>query len=137
MKVALSTKLCCGIYFSQEVYLVKKRLVLLLVCGILVFAASGCGNKVVESSVEVETMQRFPSYDWDAEDNRMLAYVAANTPGSEVNKQKAILCVLDVVWETGTSITTYVERNYELYNQPTTRDYELVQMVIFGEWAKS
>lgn len=115
----------------------KKRLVLLLVCGILVFAASGCGNKVVESSVEVETMQRFPSYDWDAEDNRMLAYVAANTPGSEVNKQKAILCVLDVVWETGTSITTYVERNYELYNQPTTRDYELVQMVIFGEWAKS
>ena len=80
-------------------------------------------------------MPRFPSYDWSGEDHSYLAYVSANTPGTDINKQKAIINVLTNVWENKTDIKTWVERNYELYNDATERDYELVWMVIQGEWA--
>ena len=82
-------------------------------------------------------MQKFPSYDWGAEDEKALAMISANTGGSDINKQKAILYALDRVWYyDNISLSEWAYRNYELYNQPTKHDYELVNMIIFGEWAE-
>ena len=95
-------------------------------------------NQKYEDEIQTtvtDDMPTFPSYDWDAEDHVMLAYVIANTPGSERYKQEAAISVLDYVWKNSIGITEYVERHYELYFEPTQRDFELVDMIIHKEWA--
>ena len=121
------------------------RKIMLVFC-ILCLCLVGCNN-INKNVTTTETapqkmyfdngMQKFPSYDWGAEDGKALAMISANTGGSDIDKQKAILYALDRVWYyDNISLSEWAYRNYELYNQPTKHDYELVNMIIFGEWAE-
>ena len=121
------------------------RKIMLVFC-ILCLCLVGCNN-INKNVTTTETapqkmyfdngMQKFPSYDWGAEDENALAMISANTGGSDIDKQKAILYALDRVWYyDNISLSDWADRNYELYNQPTKHDYELVNMIIFGEWAE-
>lgn len=60
-----------------------------------------------------EPMQAFPSYDWRAGDAAALA--ALNY--AQYNNTRNL------------SLIEYAERNYELYNELTEHDYELVTML--------
>ena len=84
-----------------------------------------------------DKMQIFPSYDWGSEDEEFLAYIAANTNGSDRNKQQAIIDCLDYVWNANHhfDIPQYASAKYKFYIEPTKHDYELVNLVKKGEWA--
>lgn len=45
-----------------------------------------------------EKMQIFPSYDWGSEEEEVLAYISANTNGTDKDKQQAVIDCLDYVW---------------------------------------
>ena len=117
----------------------KKYVVLLIIVAILCVAgtiATVISHHQYEANHQLEPMKRFESYDWSCEDNKMLAAVAANTAGSDIQKQQAIIEVLTHVWEEPSPIIPWVERHYELYNEPTAHDFYLVDLVVRGEWAE-
>lgn len=85
----------------------------------------------------VEKMQIFPSYDWGSEDEEILAYISANTDGTDRDKQQAIIDCLDYVWNANHhfDIPEYASAKYKFYIEPTQHDYELVRLVKKGQWA--
>lgn len=123
----------------KKLFLIGAAVALLLV---------GCGTPKAPEPISIEEqtyeksyfdsgMQKFPSYDWGSEDATALASISANTLGSDKKKQEAIIYALDRVWyHDNISLSDWAYGHYELYNNPTDRDYELVNMVIFGEWAE-
>ena len=120
----------------------KKFYAIILATAIACGAATGVvvhlNHEYEQQQVETtEEMQRFPSYDWDATDEYYLAAAAENIGSTDIIKQQAILTVLNAVWyeEKNMDIETYVCRHFELYREPTEHDYELVAMVVRGEWA--
>lgn len=92
----------------------------------------GCLLLLSACSKMTEPMPQFPSYDWDYDENKLLASVAANTPGTGVDKQKAIIEVLKEVWINKTSISNCI--HIPLENEPTEYDYELVWDIVRGRW---
>jgi hypothetical protein len=87
-------------------------------------------------SLSEDYMPRFPSYDWSQEDDIALATVAANTEGSNREKQEAIISVLDSVWSEKNSIPEVVNIKYKNPKEPTEQDFHLVYQVIWGNWAE-
>lgn len=85
---------------------------------------------------EQSEMQIFPSYDWGEEDNTIMAYLCANTNGTDREKQQSVIDCLDHMWKYNCSAEDYV--NYlavKFYKEPTSHDYELIQLIIQHKWA--
>lgn len=119
----------------------RKLFVIIMICGLLLTGCNSAETEVnrpmIQKTYFDNGMQKFPSYDLGSEDVHTLAAVAANSCGTDKDKQEAIIFVLDQVWyNSNLSLCDWVYRNYELYNEPTEHDYMLVNMVIFGEWAE-
>ena len=78
-----------------------------------------------------EKMQIFPSYDWGSEEEEVLAYISANTNGTDKDKQQAVIDCLDYVWDVNHhfNISEYASAKYKFYVEPTQHDYELVRLV--------
>lgn len=84
-----------------------------------------------------EKMQIFPSYDWGSEEEEVLAYISANTEGTDKDKQQAVIDCLDYVWNANHhfDIPEYASAKYKFYVEPTQHDYELIRLVKKGQWA--
>lgn len=102
-----------------------------ILCALLIFLAFSFHPKLAEK------MQIFPSYDWGSEEEKVLAYISANTDGTDKDKQQAIIDCLDYVWNANHhfGISEYASAKYKFYIEPTPHDYELVRLVKKGQWA--
>lgn len=80
---------------------------------------------------------KYPSYDWDYDEAKLLAMIAANTNGTDYEKQQAVILCLNTVWGTHgkINITEYFNEIFDCdpeIKEPTEADYLIVQMVIDG-----
>ena len=68
---------------------------------------------------------------------KFLAYISANTNGTDKDKQQAVIDCLDYVWDANHhyNISEYASAKYKFYVEPTQHDYELVRLVKQGQWA--
>lgn len=97
-------------------------------------------EQVIETEFETERdprIPKYPSYDWDYDEGRLLAMIAANTDGTDYTKQQAVITCLNTVWGTHgkITITEYFNEIFDCtpeIKDPTDADYIIVQMVIDG-----
>jgi hypothetical protein len=105
--------------------------------------AIGVGYIVISAPIPdriitTETYEpRFPEYHWSDEENIALATVAANTEGSDYNKQEAIISVLDSILSKNNSIPKVVSIKYINPKEPTEQDFDLVYKTIWGNLIES
>lgn len=105
----------------------------LVICVIVIFL----GYHIVTNTPAEDKMQVFPSYDWGAEDEEIMAYIAANTDGTDKQKQLAVINCLDYMWEYKKSAEDYVHyEDMRFYTEPSKHDYELVDLIPKQQWAE-
>ena len=85
---------------------------------------------------------KYPSYDWDYDEAKLLAMIAANTNGTDYEKQQAVILCLNTVWGAHgkINITKYFNKIFDCdpeIKEPTEADYLIVQMVIDGIYCPS
>lgn len=116
---------------------IKIVVVNVFLIGIILFVFTALLNTHYHHQRELnDAMQVFPSYDWGEEDNTVMAYLSANTHGSNRDKQQSIIECLDYMWKYNCSAEDYA--NYieiQFYEEPTAKDYELIRLVIQHTWA--
>lgn len=120
----------------------RNAIIALFVASSVMFVASlyFCDIQYVKSEDTVHIRQyeieRFPSYDWDYEEGRMLAAIAHATEGGNADKQDAVIDCLHIVWETHghPTITDYFNENYFGVNVENINEMDcyIVQCVIDG-----